>query len=236
MELETGSEEEAMAAPIEMKCPDCERVLKVPPAVFGKKIKCKHCGHAFVVHDPSARPAKGSAQPESGAKPSSPAPAAKNPFLDDDDDEGPAKIEVIKEDDSPRCPHCAQELDPPDAALCIHCGFNNITRAAAEVKKVWAPTFEDWFMHLLPGIIALAICITLIVVNVISLLNMREWLEGTFLEMDDKDAAGRKRYIVPPGFFIALIMVGSLVIFVPSIKFVYRRLIVGYMPPEKVKL
>ena len=211
-----------------MNCPNCKRALKMPPAVFGKKIKCKHCNAAFVVKGP----------PDSGAKPAAPpapAAAAKKPF-DDDDDDGPANIEVIKEDDAARCPHCAKELDPPDAIVCIHCGFNNVTRAKANIKKVWAASFEDWFMHLLPGIIALAICITLIVVNIISLNRMREWLDGTFLEMDELDAAGKKRFFVPPGFFIAVIMVASIIIFVPSIKFVYRRLIKGYMPPEKIKL
>lgn len=215
-----------MSAAVEMKCPNCSKALKVPPAVFGKKIKCRHCEHAFVVQDPAAR----AAQP---ASPPPPSPA-KSRFLDDD--EGPEKIEVIKEDDSARCPHCAQELEPPDAAVCIHCGFNNKTRAIAETKKVWAPTAEDWIMHLLPGMIALIICIALIVLDIVALLRMRSWLEGSFLEMEEVDAAGRKRFYVPPGFFIALIMVASIVILVPAVKFVYQRLIIGYMPPEKVKL
>jgi hypothetical protein len=220
-----------MSAPIEMECPNCKRSLRVPPAVFGKKIKCKHCNHAFVVQDPSAKP------PSSGAKPpAAPAPANK-PFMDDDDDEGPKKIEVITEgDDIPRCPHCAKELEPPDAIVCIHCGFNNVTRAKANTKKVWAPTFEDWFMHLLPGIIALAILIALIVLDIVSLVRMRDWLEGSFLEMDEKDAAGQKRFFVAPGFFIAVIMMASLIVGVPAAKFVYQRLIKGYMPPEKIKI
>jgi hypothetical protein len=218
-----------MSAPIEMACPNCRKTLKVPPAVFGKKIKCRHCGHAFVVQVPKARA-------ESGAKPAAASPPpAKNPFLDDDDD-GPAKIEVITDNDHlPRCPHCAQLLDPPDAVVCIHCGFNNVTRAKANTRKVWAPTFEDWFMHLLPGIIALAIFITLIVVDVISYINMREWIEGTFLEMDEKDAAGQKRFFVPPGFFITFIIMASLAIGVPAGRYAYRRLVSEFRPPEKVK-
>ena len=71
------------------------------------------------------------------------------------------------------CPHCAKELDPPDAKLCIHCGFNSLTRTKAETKKVWAPTAEDWIMHLLPGIVAAIICITLIVLSIICYLRMR---------------------------------------------------------------
>src|SRR5690242_88657 len=123
-----------MSSVVDVSCPNCDKTLKVSPAFFGKRVKCKSCEHAFVVQDPAAAPRPPPAPP-------------KRPF--DDDDEGPDKIEVISEgDDIPRCPHCAKELDPPDAIVCIHCGFNNRTREKAETKKVWAPTFEDWAMHL----------------------------------------------------------------------------------------
>jgi hypothetical protein len=218
-----------MSSPIDMKCPNCKKVLRIPPAVFGKKIKCKHCEHAFVVSDPNAHPSQGLA-----ATPPAPGRA---PFMDDDDDEGPSKIEVISEgDEVPRCPHCAKELDPPDAIVCIHCGFNNVTRAKAETKKVWAPSIEDWIKHLWPGITALSIVIGWIVFDIISLQSMREWLEGSFLEMEEKDAAGRKRYFVPPGFFIAVIWTASIIVMVPAGRFAYRRLVKEFRPPEKIKL
>lgn len=226
-----------MSSPVLIECPNCDKSLKVPPSVFGKKIKCKHCEHAFVVKDPDApaRPTKAAKPaPKPASPPPPPPPAKKNPFEDDDDDG--RQIEVISEgDEVPRCPHCAKELDPPDAIVCVNCGFNNVTRAKADTKKVWAPTATDWMSHLLPGIVALAICIGLIVLDVISFIRMREWLEGSFLEMEDKDAAGRKRYFVAPGFFITVIFMISLVIFVPAIKFTYKRLINEFKPPEKVK-
>ena len=215
-----------MSSPIEMKCPKCAKALRIPPSVFGKKIKCKHCEHAFVVQPP-----------ESGAKPSSAPAAAGRPFLDDDDDDGPSRIEVMREgDDIPRCPHCAKELEPPDAVVCVHCGFNNVTRAKAETRKVWAPSIEDWIKHLWPGITALGIVIGWIVFDIISLQRMREWMEGSFLEMEEKDAAGKKRYFVAPGFFIAVIWMASLVVSVPAGKFAYRRLVKEFRPPERVKL
>ena len=199
-----------MSSPIDMKCPNCAKVLKIPPSVFGKKIKCKHCEHAFVVSDPNARPSKPGPAPSAPAPPHPEEPA----FLDDDDD-GP-KIEVVNEgDEVPRCPHCAKELEPPDAIVCVHCGFNNVTRAKAETKKVWAPSIEDWIKHLWPGITALSIVIGWIVFDIISLQRMREWLEGSFLEMEEKDAAGQKRYFVAPGFFIAVIWMASLVVMFP---------------------
>ena len=60
-------------------------------------------------------------------------------------------------------------------------------------------------MHLFPGIIALIICIALIVLDIICYVRMRDWLDGSFLEMEEKDAAGRKQFFVAPGFFIAVI-------------------------------
>lgn len=232
-----------MPSVVEVECPNCEKTLKVPPAVFGKKVKCKHCEHAFVVRDPDEKPAAKAAKPakpaakaeESGAKPSPPtAPVpVKKPF--DDDDEGPSNIDVIKEDETPRCPHCAQELDPPDAKVCLHCGFNNLTREKADRKKVWAPTFEDWAKHLGPGIIALIVVIALLVLDVVSFLKMREWLEGTDIEMDEKDAAGRKKFYVHPAFFKFLILGITVPIIIPAAKLAFRRLVKNYMPPEKIK-
>jgi hypothetical protein len=224
-----------MSSPVVIECPNCDKALKVPPSVFGKKIQCKHCQHAFVVQDPDApaRPAKATKPAPKPVSP--PPPPAKKNLYDDDEDDG-RQIEVIDEgDDVPRCPHCAKELDPPDAIVCVNCGFNNVTRAKANTKKVWAPSATDWMSHLFPGIIALAICIGLIVLCVISYLRMSEWLDGSFLEMEEKDAAGRKRYFVPPGFFITVICVISLVVFVPSVKFVYKRLIKEFRPPEQIK-
>src|SRR5262249_49535755 len=155
----------------------------------------------FVVEDPdeAPRPKKAAVKPSKpggGAvktKPTEepkPAPAPKKPFDDDDDDEGANAnpIEMVDAgEDIPRCPHCAKDLEPPDAILCVHCGFNTVTRVKADSKKVWAPDASDWMTHLAPGIIALLIAIGLIVLNVLSILNMRDWLTGSFLESDEKD-------------------------------------------------
>jgi hypothetical protein len=220
-----------MASVVEIACPECEENLKIPPSVFGKKVKCKHCGHAFVVKDPAAKP---------GAKPvaATPPPEAKpkSPFLDDDDDEGAKKVELVTEDEVPRCPHCAKELDPPDAVVCIHCGFNNRTRAKRETKRVWAPSVEDWAKHLFPGILAAVIIISLLVWNIVCFMTMREWMTGSFLEMDETDAAGRKKFFVPPGFFICLSLVMSIAVIAPCLKFAYRRLYLEFTPPEQVKV
>src|SRR5262245_36697331 len=135
-----------MSSPVVIECPNCNKSIKVPPEVIGKRIKCKHCQNVFVVQDPDA-PARPTKATNPAARPASPPPPPPPPpksRFDDDDDDG-RKIEVISEgDDVPRCPHCAKELDPPDAIVCVNCGFNNVTRAKANTKKVWAPTATDW--------------------------------------------------------------------------------------------
>jgi hypothetical protein len=73
------------------------------------------------------------------------------------------------------------------------------------------------------------------VFNIISVVRMREWLEGSFLEMDEKDAAGRKRFFISPGAFIFFFIVISLPAFVPAAKFAYKRLVKEFKPPERIK-
>lgn len=231
-----------MSSSVDVACPNCDKRLKVPASAVGKRVKCKACDAAFVVPDPDeakptkpAKPAKPGARAAAASPPPPPPPAAPakhDPFADDED---VLKPELIEDEEIPRCPACAKELDPPDAKVCIHCGFNNLTRAKAETKKTWAPSTEDWIMHLLPGIIAAIICISLIVWAIIVYLKMRGWMVDSFLELDEEDATGKKKNIVPPGFFICLNLVICLAIFVPSVKLAIRRLVKEFTPPEQIK-
>src|SRR5262245_5374537 len=66
----------AMAAIVEVPCPNCEELLKVPETVFGKKIRCKYCGHAFVV-DVEDEPPKSAKK--DAVKPSKPGGASIKP-------------------------------------------------------------------------------------------------------------------------------------------------------------
>ena len=208
-----------MATVIDLPCPNCERVLKVPESVFGKKIKCKHCGEPFEVEridlddlddDPKPKKKKKPAEDKPAVKPSKPGGAVKAkkegepkkeepkpaaaPYKfqdDDDDDEGakPTPLGTVDEgEEIPRCPFCAKELDPPDAKVCLHCGFNNVTRVKADSKKVWAPDSSDWMNHLGPGILAAVGAILLLVLNIVVYANMRDWMTDTFLQKEEKDA------------------------------------------------
>ena len=232
-----------MPEPLDVSCPKCGKQLKVRAELEGKRVKCKDCQEVFAVTSKKAASAAKAAKP--AAKPAKPAPKAppppepkpKSPFMDEDDeDDGPAKpMVVVAGSDVPRCPHCADELDPPDAVICKHCGFNNVSRVKFELKKVIASTSSDWISHLTPGIIAALIAIGLIVTDIICAVNMRGWMEGSDLESDDKDLTGRKKMFVHPGAFIAFICAISLGIIVPATRFAIRRLVLNAKPEEKIK-
>jgi DNA-directed RNA polymerase subunit M/transcription elongation factor TFIIS len=233
-----------MSDPLDITCPNCGKVLKVPAQYEGKRIKCRDCGEAFVAKAPKAKaPAKGAkpaAKPDGKtvkAAPPPPPAAPKGGFDDDDEDEkNPKAIGVIYEDDSARCPHCAQVLDPPDAVVCKNCGYNNKTRVKADSKKVWAPDAMDWVHHLAPGVIALLIVIGLIVLDIFCLLNMESWLEGSDLQDDTADpVTGKKKFFVRPGAFTALIMAISAIIIIPATAFAWKRLVRDHRPFEQVK-
>ena len=233
-----------MASLVEVLCPHCEQNLKVPPAVFGKKVRCKHCELAFVAEDPATKPApkpKATKPPAKGAPPKpkkvikaeAVEPAAKSPFLDDD--EGVQKVEVVKEEDVARCPHCAKELDPPDAKVCLHCGFNNLTRERAETKRVYEATPTEKFLHVLPGVLGIVLSVVLVGVNIWFISNVREWMVGTIVDMDEKDAAGRPKFYIHPAAFMFAIGIISARLVLQFMKVAYRRLIVNPLPEERVK-
>jgi hypothetical protein len=227
-----------MPATLDVSCPKCGKQLKVPAEFEGKRVKCKDCAEVFPV-TAAGKPAAKAAPPAAKAAPQPPA-APVNRFADDDDDDDtpgkvPNPLGVIKEDDVPRCPHCANDLDPPDAVVCLTCGFNNQTRAKSELKKVYAPEPVDWIAHLGPGVIALVLAILLVALDIYCATNMRGWMEGGILELDDKDLTGRKKMIIPPGAFIMFIVAASAAVVVPAVKFAFRRLVLDYKPVEKVK-
>jgi hypothetical protein len=244
-----------MSSVVEISCPECGKALKVPEKILGKKIKCKDCEHAFVAKDPSEE-AKKPTKP--GVKPSKPGGAAVKPkkeepkpepkkeepppaaykFQEDDDDDSatPNPLGVIDEgQDVARCPHCAKELDPPDAKICVHCGFNNLTRVKADSKKVWAPETGDYINHLGPGVLALLLFIGLIVLDIVCWVNMRDWMTDTFLQKDEKDAQDQIAFYVKPGAFITFVIAATLLPVIGSARFAIKRLFIENQPPEKIK-
>ncbi|MFO0801720.1 MAG: hypothetical protein U0791_01170 [Gemmataceae bacterium] len=233
-----------MPATLDVSCPECEKAIKVPAELEGKKVKCKGCETIFVIAAPKkAKATKPAAKSPPPPPPKPPEPEKpKSPFLDEEDEDNlpagvaPKPMEVIREEDAPRCPHCAKELDPPDAAVCKSCGFNNKTRVKHETKRVIESDASDWASHLAPGIIAAVLAIGMIVVDVVCWVNMKGWMEGGALEKSEKNpVTGDVEYFVKPGAFIAFIIFASLFIIIPGARFAFRRLVLNVKPEEKVK-
>lgn len=182
---------------------------------------------------PAAKPTS-TAKPTPTAKPSKPAaaesipaakpvPAAKPKSAADDDDDD-VVYSVKAQDLAPRCPFCAKELDPPEAVICIHCGYNTITRQRATTKKVYETTGQDVFMWILPGILGVIGIILLIVMDVLAYQRIPPWMEAN--EWDK---------LVTPGVCVFWVVFPSLFMMYRAGKVAVYRLILHPKPPEREK-
>jgi len=133
-----------VAAAFTISCPECDKQIKAPPELQGKKIRCKGCGHTFVVKAP---PAKKPAPDPRAAK----AKAASRPPADEY--ENPNPYDVTSLDLTPRCPHCAADLESEDTVICVNCGYDLEHRVHLETKKTVEASGMDQFLWLLPGIL-----------------------------------------------------------------------------------
>jgi hypothetical protein len=149
-----------MASTITITCPECDKTLRAPREVLGKKIRCKECGATF-----SARAARAAEDLEDDEDRPAPkpkkAPAAKpvatkakqdKPKGEEDED---SPYGVTSEYLGPRCPSCANAMEEGDR-ICLHCGYDTETRVQSRTRKVRHVSGGDLFLWLLPGI-ALAI-------------------------------------------------------------------------------
>ena len=251
-----------MAETLDIACPSCGKLMKVPAAVLGKVIRCKGCSHTFPVAAPGTPPRPPTAKPAAAkvappkAKPAPPAdrdapikfqddppkvppPAEKKvvrPFdIEEDDNENP--YGVAKDDlDVPRCPFCATELDPPDTKVCLECGYNLLERKRHASKKVYETTGGDYFMHWLPAIAWIVAMLLLFTLAIVSSFQMGSWLTGSFLEKDDKNPVTlQPEFYLPPFAFNLCTWVCTCFVASIGLKFVYKRLILNWKPAEVVK-
>ncbi|HZU34892.1 MAG TPA: hypothetical protein VFA18_03235 [Gemmataceae bacterium] len=120
----------------------------------------------------------GRSDPKPSAAPPPPVDEAKNPYgLMDDDrameimakaqamtpvpgitptgsqgmnvDKNPYGVTTL--DLTPRCPHCAKDMEEGDI-ICLHCGYNTMSRSHARTKRVHHTTSGDWIGWLGPAI------------------------------------------------------------------------------------
>jgi hypothetical protein len=232
-----------MAATIEVSCPECGKEIKVSAELEGKKIRCKACEEVFTVKPAraakaakSAKPAK--PDPKAKAKPDPKAAKKPDPKTavkakappkpgadpDDLDDDG-NPYGVTDLDMTPRCPHCAGEMEE-DAIICLECGYNTMTRQRTETKKVFERTGRDWFLWLFPGVLSVISLILLIVFDIWYLTRF----DAMFPDPDDWI-----RWTLGYGGVKLWVVIGTLFGMFWSIVFIIRRLVLAPVPPEREK-
>jgi hypothetical protein len=227
-----------MATGIRITCPECQQPMTVPESVRGKKVRCKSCGGVIPV--PAARgPDTRVTTAEAQAK-----KAAQTAPSEEEDAQRP--YGVTETSLAPRCPHCADELDPPDARICRNCGYDMIRRTRHPSIKTYDRTFGDWFLHLAPGVGALigaglivGFCIYYHYYLPEQLFN--SWAKNADAVKGDRFETVSKTLdesylalIFHPGIETWVIVIGIWLTW-KCLKFAYIRLLVKFMPPERIK-
>jgi DNA-directed RNA polymerase subunit RPC12/RpoP len=205
--------------------------MKVPEDIIGKKIRCKECGHVFVVKKPK-EPGAEKKESKDSKKPAQPLTTkAKNVLMDEEEEDSKEPYQIIIDDeDITRCPHCAKELESKEAVICLHCGYNTVTRSKQSSAAVYEATAEDKFRWWLPGILC---CVGILVVIGMSIfigIKTRSWMIGGWFYDDEKP---EQPFIVRPGCFIFGNVMISLFAVLALGRFAYKRLVIENKPPEK---
>lgn len=216
-----------MASTITITCPECDKTLRAPREVLGKKIRCKECGATFSARanrnadddrddededDRPARPKKAQPAKAVAAKP-------KNDKPKDADDEA-SPYGVTHEYLGPRCPSCANAMEEGDR-ICLQCGYDTETRIQGRMKKVKYYSGFDIFLWLLPGIACALLVIGLVTGSILYFVNIDR---ATFKDAwyDFLGSLGMK------------VWVGVIVLFICYLagRFAVIRLCINYLPPE----
>jgi DNA-directed RNA polymerase subunit RPC12/RpoP len=234
-----------MATTFVIACPDCGKQVKVSDEHVGKRVKCKECGAVYPVKAPGGAkkeppPAPAKAKPPAAKKaaqsePPVPAPeeAHAGYRYEDDEDAGPKQYSLEKTDDNlPRCPFCAQQMPSMEALICLNCGYNTRTRTRPEVKQVYGATFGEYFLWFLPAIFCVLIIIGLLVWYIIFWMNIEEWMRDSVFEDEPGPPPTYLGGLGPPFVRVYLALI-TLAIYVPLVRFSYKRFFVNNKPPER---
>ena len=216
-------------AAITVTCTECNASFKTSAEVQGKKVRCKSCGGVFVARAAAPAAAGKGVTTKPGAKPAAKpvkkeVAKTKPPVeeVDTDDDGNPYGL--TETDLTPRCPHCANELESADAKVCLHCGYNTETRQQVKLRKVVDQTSGDFFLHLLPGILCVLAIIFMAVWDVLYCLRIDGWVESQdeHWYFDLMGSAAVKMWMCITTDFIGWMLGKSAI----------RRLILERAPPE----
>src|SRR5262245_30449123 len=205
-------------ATIDITCPNCSKASKGPDTVRGKKIRCKNCEYVFLVPEVDTITAR---KPQTAAE----AKAFALQALEEEDQMAKDPYEVVEENLAPRCPHCALPMEPPDAVICVHCGYHMRKRNREARKITFEHTFGDyvvWHLATLGCFLGILAWIALdLVCGMVWFPAMMQdsWLEG----------------IVPTGCFTVWLVVMSLFFIWKLGKFMIVRRLMHFTPPEEEK-
>ena len=225
-----------MATGIRITCPACQQQMAVPESVRGKKVRCKGCGGVIAVAN--APPAETRVTtPEAQAK-----KAAR--LAAEEDEDGARPYGVTEMNIAPRCPHCAYEMEPPDARICLHCGYDMVKRMRNPSIKTYDRTFGDWFAWLAPGVgavvgfgLLVGLCIYFHYYLPYQMLETKHadaLLADRMAAFEDKDME-ISGYIFHPGIELWLILFCAWVGVWYCLRFAFKRLVLNYLPPERIK-
>ncbi len=155
-------------------------------------------------------------------------------YVEDGEDPDAPKQYTVQQDEStlPRCPFCAMEMESTEALICLNCGYNTRTRQRPEVRHVYAPTFGEYFLWLLPGILCVLIMIGLLVWYIIFWTHIEGWMEDSWFE-DEKGPPPTYLAGLGPGFCRLYLFLITAAIYVPLVRFSIKRLIKNPKPRER---
>jgi hypothetical protein len=217
-----------MPAMIPINCPHCKKENNGPAELMGKKLRCKNCGETFTVQRSKVPAAK-----TATSKPIKQTKTAKeedSPILalaPEVEEEGPARPYAVTDLDlTPRCPHCANEIEEGDL-ICLHCGYNTQTRERFTTRKTIEHTGMDYFLWLLPGVL----CVILVLLCIAG-------MTYAWVKFDDHYAANKEEWWVGVAFgMFAKIYSTVIQLFIVYFagRFAIKRLILHPTPPEKIK-
>ena len=206
-----------MAEPLTITCNSCHKPLKVPAVAMGKKVRCKKCK---AVNSVPARTEPMSWEEE--------AVDAKNPYL------------VTETSLAARCPHCAADIDPPDARICLECGYDLELRDRRDTRVVQQRTAGDFILWHLPTVA----CFLGIVAIFVGCWYYHAKLPDQLLNAKDAKQVNEDRWnisfeensftcflfhwgIQVWGIVIGLFMLWKLGVFI------FKRCFYNFLPPEK---
>jgi hypothetical protein len=239
-----------MATTFVIACPDCGKQVKVSDEHVGKRVKCKACGTVYPVRAPGetpaaardpdkAKPAQAKGPAPKKATQAGPPPAEEEEHTgykyssEEDEDAGPKQYDLAQTDDHlPRCPFCAKEMESHDALVCLNCGYHTRTRTRPDVKQVYAPTGGEWFLWFLPAILCVLVMIGLLVWYIIFWMNIEGWMEDSWFE-DEKGPPTTYIVGLGPGFTRLYLALITLALYVPLVRFSYKRFFKNNRPPER---